>query len=272
LQKKLNLQVLEYITIENTNIINYKMSKTAPKKTAPKKVAVVKGCVGYFYGGVLKVGSAWVFSSESEDPQSVYDEARTYLGRYTTCKYVVCENASDVFEKLKEEISDAHDFGSVYLIHSSTLFDKLKEVSGVDRCKNLKEKPEKDAPEDAPAEVAAKIPVKKGVTAKATPAPVASAKKPTPGKSGKKAVAVQEEEVEAEDVEVEEDDDAEDVEDVEDDDEDDDDEAEDEDAEDEEEEVAPPPPPTKKGGVKATPAKAPPAKTTVSVKTAPKKK
>jgi hypothetical protein len=260
------------------------MSKTGVKKAAPKKVAVVKGCVGYFYGGVLKVGAAWVFSSESEDPQSVYDEARTYLGRYTTCKYVVCENASDVFEKLKEEINDAHDFGSVYLIHSSTLFDKLKEVSGVDRCKNLKEKPEKEEPEEG----AAKAPAKKAAPAKAAATPAKTpAKAAAPAKGGKKAAAV-EEEVEVEDVEVEVEDDAEDVEDVEEDGEDAED-GEEEDGEEEdgeEEDAEPEPEPPKKAAGKgkaaapvAAPTKAPakgkvaaPAPAKTPAKAPPKKK
>jgi hypothetical protein len=124
---------------------NYEIKKSNVKNEA---VVIMKGCIGFFFGGALKVGSALVFVSKYDDIQSVYDKARTYLGRYTICKYVVCENASDVFDKLKEEIREFYDFDNVYLIHASTLFDKLKDVSGVNRCKTLKEMNEHDEEED----------------------------------------------------------------------------------------------------------------------------
>ena len=119
-----------------------KDSDTKTKSSKGKKSD--KGCVGYFYGGVLKTGQAYVFSCESNSPQEVYDEQREHYGRHVTCKYVVCEDADKILEKLKKELSKEHEFGSIYSCHSSTLLESLKKVSGVDRSKTIKEKPEKD--------------------------------------------------------------------------------------------------------------------------------
>lgn len=228
------------------------------KKTAPKKApAPVKGVVGFMYGGVLRVGTAWLFSADAEsEVTQIYEDSRSYLGRYITCKYVLTENSSDVLDKLKEEISEQHDYGNLYTCYSAALMDKLKEVSGVERCKNIREKEEKDAGagED---EAETKPAVKKG--GKPAPAEKAPAKKPA---TGKKAQVV-EAEVEVEDAEedadedveedADEDDDAENVDDVEVED--------DDDAEEQEDEPEPEPTPApKKGkGAKATPAPAPKA-------------
>lgn len=119
-----------------------KDSDTKTKSNKGKKSD--KGCVGYFYGGVLKTGQAYVFSCESNNPQEVYDEQREHYGRHVTCKYVVCEDADKILEKLKKELNNEHEFGSIYSCHSSTLLESLKKVSGIDRSKTIKEKPEKD--------------------------------------------------------------------------------------------------------------------------------
>jgi hypothetical protein len=131
-----------------------KDSDTKTKSSKGKKSD--KGSVGYFYGGVLKTGTAYLFSCESSDPQEVYDEKREYYGKYVTCKYVVCEDPDKILEKLKKALDKDQDIGSVYQCHASTALETLKKVSGVDRSKTLKEKPSKDDDDEKPKKKSAK--------------------------------------------------------------------------------------------------------------------
>ena len=118
----------------------------APKKQPVKKAAVPKGAVGFMYGGVLRVGAAYLFYNESEsEVNETYEAARNYLGRYITCKYFPVENASEVFEQLQEQFSSQHDYSNIYMLHCGVLTEKMKETSGVERCKILKEKDEEVA-------------------------------------------------------------------------------------------------------------------------------
>jgi hypothetical protein len=180
-----------------------KGDQSTKKVTMPKKsTAPVKGAVGFMYGGVLRVGTAWLFSVEAEaDANPLYKESRNYLGRHITCKYVLTENSSEVLDKLKEEISEQHDFGNLYTCYSAALMEKLKEISGVDRCKQIKDqKEEKNICRDEEVEAEIK-PVKK-VATKTAPVIKAPVKKTTqPVKKTQVVKVVEEEEEEDEDEE-----------------------------------------------------------------------
>jgi len=120
-----------------------------PKKDSDSKgkkgKSSEKGSVGYFCGGALKGGFAYLFSSEDSAPQELYDETRKFLGKYVQCKYVNVEDVDKVFGKFKKALAEHEDYNeTVYNVHSSTAMDTLKKVSGVDRSHILKEKATKD--------------------------------------------------------------------------------------------------------------------------------
>ena len=92
----------------------------------------VKGSVGYFCGGGIKGGYAYLFFSKDANPLEKYNEAMIYFGKFVICRYVNVDDPEKVFTKFKKELSDYEDFnGSVYSVHSKIAMETLKKVSGV---------------------------------------------------------------------------------------------------------------------------------------------
>lgn len=153
----------------------------AKKSTSTKAAAPVKGAVGFIYGGVLRVGTAWLFAVDTEqEATTVWEERKNVYGKFITCKYCVTEESQDVLEKIKETISAQHDYGDLYSAHVAGLLETVKECSGASKCKTLKEKPETEtettevaestaSTKKVPAKAPPKAPPKKTTTKKTAP-------------------------------------------------------------------------------------------------------
>jgi hypothetical protein len=90
----------------------------------------VKGCVGFFYKGIIGQGKFRAGYSEDKEPSDLYDELLTMYGEGLSFKYVSCEDPEAVFKKFKTDNKTTHINDDLYTGHIEPTEQSLKKVSG----------------------------------------------------------------------------------------------------------------------------------------------
>lgn len=117
-------------------------SKKSSKKT--------KGSVGFLYGGTIKIGSAFMYYSDSIDPSDEIQKYLKYYGSNVQSRYIKCETPKVIYESILEKLKedDSILFDSLVSCHTSSLVTIIKEVAQVNQAHKFKRKVVEDEDED----------------------------------------------------------------------------------------------------------------------------
>ena len=114
------------------------MSKKSSKKT--------KGSVGFLYNGTIKIGSAFMYYSDSVDPGTEIQKYYKYYGSNVQSRYIKCENPKEVYESILKKINEDDNLLSESLVscHTASLVTIIKEVAKVNQAHKYKKKEVED--------------------------------------------------------------------------------------------------------------------------------
>jgi len=109
-----------------------------------------KGCVGFAYGGVLKLNTVRVFSCDDTDPSELAKEFSNYYGESVDFSYVPAKNASETFDKFLEAIDSSTRVDQTHIFKLSITEAKkvLREATESKGCKSFSLKNESKKKED----------------------------------------------------------------------------------------------------------------------------
>jgi hypothetical protein len=109
-----------------------------------------KGCIGFAYGGVLKLNTIRVFSCDDAEPTEVAKELSNYYGESVDISYVQTKNVSESFEKLLESIDSTTRVDQTYIFKLSITEAKkvLRETTESKGCKSFSLKNESKKKDD----------------------------------------------------------------------------------------------------------------------------
>ena len=109
-----------------------------------------KGCIGFAYGGVLKLNTIRVFSCDDAEPTEVAKELSNYYGESVDISYVQTKNVSESFEKLLESIDSTTRVDQTHIFKLSITEAKkvLRETTESKGCKSFSLKNESKKKDD----------------------------------------------------------------------------------------------------------------------------
>lgn len=113
------------------------------------------GCVGFLYRGLVKTNHIRVFSHESNDLETIYNELTPLYGDDIQIKYVLVDAPEDFLEKFMDKLTSENEkarLGESYCFNcqTSAASNFLKEVTDTKAAKNypVTKKGKKDEDED----------------------------------------------------------------------------------------------------------------------------
>ena len=109
-----------------------------------------KGCIGFVYGGVLKLNTIRVFSCDEPEPTEVAKELSNYYGESVDISYVQIKNVSESFEKLLVSIDSSTRIDQTHIFKLSITEAKkaLREATESKGCKSFSLKNESKKKDD----------------------------------------------------------------------------------------------------------------------------
>jgi hypothetical protein len=133
--------------------IHYIIIINMPKSSKSNKSE--SGCVGFLYRGLVKTNHIRVFSHESSDLETIYNELTPLYGDDIQMKYVLVDAPEDFLEKFMDKLTSENEkarLGVSYCFNcqTSAASNFLKEVTDTKAAKNypVTKKGKKDEDED----------------------------------------------------------------------------------------------------------------------------
>jgi hypothetical protein len=89
-----------------------------------------KGFIGFYYGGALKIGRAYLFWCGSNDLQIHFNGLQKFYGENVTCRYIDCDEPKKMFEEFEKTHVGFCESGQLYNMHVGTVVAVLKKATG----------------------------------------------------------------------------------------------------------------------------------------------
>ena len=95
-----------------------------------KSKKIEKGCVGFFYNGIISKGKVVLGFDKNSCPEDLYKTRLCWYGNGLMFKYVSCTNPEEIFEKFQNDMKNTLINDNVYSGHIDSTEKALKEASG----------------------------------------------------------------------------------------------------------------------------------------------
>lgn len=95
-----------------------------------KSKKIEKGCVGFFYNGIISKGKVVICLTEERDPKYIYEQRVPLYGNGLMFKYISCPNPDEVFGKFQNDMKNTSINNYIYSGHIESTEAILKKVSG----------------------------------------------------------------------------------------------------------------------------------------------
>jgi hypothetical protein len=108
-----------------------------PSKTTKKgNTKSDTGVIGVLFEGLLAKKASklfWCESSDEKDIQEMFEEEVKRYGKSLRGQYIQCEDAEKVFASVSKLYKEVNDIESLYSANHGTMFDSIKQESGLNK-------------------------------------------------------------------------------------------------------------------------------------------